>query len=180
MIRVTPLQFKDSFLKVVSTKPMDSQLVALWSLETPYTKLILEEVLPNIATELGISTWDSDYYFLDSIFYAELDEHHFGPDANYAKCVNIAMEHEHIIDGTEVEMNKLQLFNTPLKVLITYAADETQRVHYLNRYAKILQGADIFGDFATLRRQLVVFGSRSGQVVTWHFYAYEPTGFKAI
>ena len=115
MIRISPLQFKDAFLKVVSTKPMDSQIVALWSLETPYTKLILEEVLPNIATELGISTWDSDYYFLDSIFYAELDEHHFGPDATYAKCVNIAMEHEHIIDGTEVEMNKLQLFNTPRK-----------------------------------------------------------------
>ena len=56
MIRITPLQFKDAFLKVVSAKAMDSQLVALWSLETPYTKLILEEVLPNIATELGIST----------------------------------------------------------------------------------------------------------------------------
>ena len=180
MIRVTPPQFKDSFLQVVSTKPMDSQILALWSSETAYTRLMLEEVFPNIATALGISTWDSDYYFLDSIFYAELDEHHFAPDANYAKCVNIAMEHEHTIEGTEVEMNKLQLFNTPLKVLITYAADETQRAHYLNRYAKILQGADIFGDFATLRRQLVVFGSRAGQVVTWHFYAYESTGFKAI
>ncbi len=180
MIRISPQQFKDAFLKVVSAKAMDSQIVALWNSETAYTRLMLEDVFPAIATGLGISTWDSAYYYLDSIFYAELDEHHFGPDTAYAKCVNIAMEHEHIIEGTEVEMNKLQLFNTPLKVLITHATDEAQRVHYLDRYTKILQGADIFGDFATLRRQLVIFGSRSGQVVTWHFYAYEPAGFKAI
>lgn len=177
MTRITPLQFKDAFLKVVSSNP---QITSLWSSLTAYTVVMLEDVFPAIAKELGISAWESDYYYLDSIFYVEKDDVHFGADERYAKCVNIAMEHEHIIDGTEVEMNKLQLFNTPLKVLITYSDDETQRVHYLNRYAKILQGADIFGDFATLRRQLVIFGSRSEQVVTWHFYAYEPTGFKAI
>ena len=180
MTRISPLQFKDSFLKVVSTKAIDSQIVALWSSLKAYTTLILEDVFPKVATELGIFVWNSNYYYLDSIFYAEKDSDHFGPNATYAKCISIAMEHEHIIEGTAVEMNKLQLFNAPLKVLITYAGDETQRVHYLNRYTKILQGADIFGDFATLHRQLVIFGSRSDQVVTWHFYAYEPTGFKAI
>ena len=180
MTRISPLQFKDSFLKVVSTKAIDSQIADLWSSRTAYTTLMLEDVFPKVATELGISVWNSNYYYLDSIFYAEKDGDHFGPNATYAKCISIAMEHEHIIEGTAVEMNKLQLFNAPLKVLITYAGDETQRIHYLARYTKILQGADIFGDFATLRRQLVIFGSRSGKVITWHFYAYESTGFKAI
>jgi len=67
-----------------------------------------------------------------------------------------------------------------LKVLITYAQDSTVRNFHLTRYAKIVQGADLFGDFATLRRQLVIFGSIANDVITWHFYAYESSGFQEI
>ena len=178
MTRIAPREFKEAFLKVIHSA--GPEIVALWNSRPAYTTLILKDVFPKIAEELGISVWTSNYYYLDSIFYAERDSDHFGPNATYAKCISIAVEHEHIIDGTAVEMNKLQLFNSPLKVLITYAYDESQRRDYLNRYTKILRGADIFDDFATLRRQLVVFGSLSEQVVTWHFYAYEPTGFQIV
>jgi|UniRef100_UPI0037832C52 hypothetical protein len=178
MTRITPLQFKDAFLTAVTS--VDSQIVALWDERRDYTALILDIVFPKIATELGISVFNANYYYLDSIFYAERDGGHFGPTATYAKCISIAMEHEHDVTGTAVEMNKLQLFNAPLKVLITYAQTEQMRSFYLDRYTKIVREADIFADFATLRRSLVIFGSLSGQVVTWYFYAYDSSGFQVI
>ena len=48
---------------------------------------------------------------------------------------------------------------------------------YFDRYTQIIQGADLFGDIATLRRQLVIFGSLSDQTITW-IAAFEASGFK--
>jgi hypothetical protein len=122
--------------------------------------------------------WDS--CDLDSIFYSERDNEHFGSTVTYAKCISIAMEHENEPRGTAIEINKLQLFNASLKVLITYVQKPKERSLYLDRYMKIIQGADLFDDFATLRRQLVIFGSLTDQTVSWHFYAYETSGFREI
>jgi hypothetical protein len=173
----SPREFKAAFLKAVAH--FDSDVLNLWSDYPNYTKLMLGEIFPKIAEELDMLVWNENYYYLDSILYAEKDIDHFG-DKTYAKYIGVAMEHEHVIDGTAVEMNKLQLFNAPLKVLITYASGDGIQWG-LDIYTKIIQDADIFGDFATLRRQLVIFGSISEKkIVTWHFYAYEPTGFQEI
>src|SRR5213082_2158385 len=119
MTRITPNQFKEAFLKAASS--VQSDLVALWDARRDYTALMLDIVFPKIAADLGISVFNGNYYYLDSIFYSERDTNHFGPTATYAKCISIAMEHEHDPTGTAVEINKLQLFNAPLKVLITYS-----------------------------------------------------------
>ena len=48
---------------------------------------------------------------LDCIYYTLKDTEHFGnPQATYATCISIALEHENDIRGTFTEMNKLQLF----------------------------------------------------------------------
>jgi hypothetical protein len=178
MTRITPLQFKDAFL--IAADSVDTQIVSFWDKRRDYTALMLDIVLPKIAAELGISVYNANYYYLDSIFYDERDSDHFGPTTTYAKYINIALEHEHDVTGTAVEMNKLQLFNAPLKVLITYAQTDQLRSFYLDRYVKIINEADIFTDFSTLRRTLVIFGSLLENVVTWHFYAYESSGFQSI
>ncbi len=178
MTRITPNQFKDALLNAVAS--VESDIVALWDAKRDYTALMLDIVFPKIAAELGISVFNGNYYYLDSIFYSERDTEHFGPTAIYAKCISIAMEHENDPTHSGVEMNKLQLFNAPLKVLITYSGTPDLRSFYLDRYTKIIQGADIFGDCATLRRQLVIFGSLANQTVTWHFYTYGASGFQEI
>jgi hypothetical protein len=178
MIRVTPLQFKDAFLAVVSAAQAD--LVTRWDALGDYTTLMRAAILPAIAPYLGIQVYSGEYYTLDCIYFAERDAEHFGAQATYATCISIALEHENKIDGTATEINKLQLFNAPLKVLITYAQTASVRAFYLERYRKIIQAADIFGDFATLRRQLVIFGSRHELTANWHFYAYGPDGFQDV
>ena len=178
MKQITPNQFKEAFLSAVSSVRPD--VIALWDAKRDYTALMLDIVFPKIAAELNISVFNGDYYHLDSIFYSERDAEHFGSTAIYATCISIAMEHENDPTHSAVEMNKLQLFNAPLKVLITYAGTPDLRRFYLDRYTKIIQSADIFGDFATLRRQLVIFGSLAEQTVTWHFHLFGASGFQAI
>jgi hypothetical protein len=39
-----------------------------------------------------------------------------------------------------------------------------------------MSAADVFGDFATLRQQLVILGTPK-TVQAWRFYAYENDGF---
>lgn len=179
MKRITPDEFKREFLKVVEAEIYKSEIVSRWNAKDDYTAFIFKNVFPKIAEGLGINVYIDNYYYLDSVFYAERDTEHFAATSNYAKCISIAMEHENDPTYTAVEMNKLQLFNTHLKVLITYAHPSDMCI-YLDRYDKIIRNADLFGDFATHRRQLVVFGSLSEQIVNWRFFAFESAGFQEI
>lgn len=178
MTRITPEQFKDAYLRAVSAS--EEEILARWDGKPDYTSLIRKTVLPAIAPHLNVQVYAADYYTLDCIYYAERDTDNFPPNLTYAKCICIALEHENEIEGSAVEMNKLQLFNVPLKVLITYPRHGSDRAAYLERYTKILRGADIFGDFATHRRQLVIFGEKQETTVNWCFYVYEAAGFQGI
>src|SRR6266567_5247234 len=176
MTTISPQQFKDAFLQVVTKYQTD--LITRWAAKKDYTPFMRDRILPEIAPLLGIEVYSGDYYTLDCIYYTSKDTEHFGAHTTYASFISIALEHENDIRGTATEMNKLQLFNAPLKVLITYCQSASERALYLEHYKKILQAGDIFGDFATLRRHLVIFGSRHESVANWHFYVYESSGFQ--
>ena len=179
MTNISPQQFKDAFLQVVAKE--QPEFIKRWDAKKDYTQFMRVTILPAIAPLLGIQVYSGDYYTLDCIYYTLKDTEHFGnPQATYATHISIALEHENDIRGSFTEMNKLQLFNAPLKVLITYCQDESGRAFYLEHYKKILQAGDIFGDFATLRRHLVIFGSRQEMVANWHFYVYESSGFQEL
>ena len=123
---------------------------------------------------------NKDYYGLDCIFYSERDVMHFPANQYiYVKFITVAIELENDIHSTAIEMNKLQLFNSPLKVLATYPkASEKQA--YLDRYSTIMQEADILQDFSTHRKQLVIFGTTNKVTASWTFHVYEDGKFKSI
>jgi hypothetical protein len=73
-------------------------------------------------------------------------------------------------------MNKLQVFNAPLKVLITYSPLGAASDSLLKKYESIIKASDVFHDFATLRQLLVILGTPK-TVAEWRFYAYENDGF---
>ena len=179
MTNISPQQFKDAFLQVVIKCQQD--LIDRWGARKDYTHFMRGTILPEVGPLLGIEVFSGDYYYLDCIYYTAKDTEHFGnPKTTYATSIGIALEHENDIGSTAIEMNKLQLFNAPLKVLVTYSQNESERTFHLERYNKILRAGDIFGDFATLRRHLVIFGSLHEPVVNWHFYVYESSGFKGL
>lgn len=178
MIRITPHQFKEAFLQVVST--MQTDLIGRWDNSKEYTSFMRQTILPAIAPRLCVQVYSHDYYTLDCIYFTKRDTVRFRSEDTYATHISIALEPENDIKDTAIEMNKLQLFNAPLKVLITYCERDSERDSYLKRYNNILCSADVFGDFATLRRQMVIFGSKPCSTINWHFYIYEPCGFQEL
>lgn len=177
---ILPDQFKDAFIKVVNSQEMVQRIFNDWDHKKKYTKMMRNEVLPSIANSIGVKSYcHTDYYTLDGIFYENKDEEHFKgakKDYIYATNISTAIEHEHEQGGTVVEMNKLQLFNTPLKVLITYPGTNKTAIKLLLTYKKIIEAADIYSDFTTLRKQLVIFGIREKKNIIWSFYLYTGSG----
>jgi hypothetical protein len=60
--------------------------------------------------------------------------------------------------------------------LITYAAAGEEADALLQKYEAVIRDADVFDDIATLRQQLVIFGTPR-TVREWRFYVYERDGF---
>jgi len=174
--KITPCQFRDAFAKAVEESREDVK--THWTAAADYTRLMRGRILPQVAKLLGLEAHCDDYYTLDAVFYAEKDTKYFSPFKTYAKYLVVAIEHENLAATSSVEMNKLQLINAPLKVLITYAKPGSETDGLLSRYNEIVRSADCFGDTASLRRQLVIFGEPDGS--SWHFFAYEREGFARL
>ena len=177
---ISPVEFKQAFQIV--TGQAEQEMLRRWNNGTQYTSLIRDQILPGVAQELGLQGYcEKDYYWLDAIFYEEKDTVHFR-SGTYAKYIVVALEHENLPSGTAVEVNKLQLFNTPLKVLITYA-DGANAATLLAKYTNILAEADIFSDFTTKRKQLIIFGPPGNRLplhINWTFHIYQNGVFIAI
>lgn len=135
--------------------------------------------LPDVASRLGLQLYNGDYYTLDAVFYQERDLVNFSAHQTFVKYICVAFEHENAIGGSANEICKLQLINSPLKVLVTYG-NEVDRSDYLARYARIIADADTFGDLSTLRRQLVIFGEEGEGMPVWHPYLYADNGFVSL
>lgn len=95
----------------------------------------------------------------------------------------MVVEHENVVGGTSGgvhnEVNKLSIFNSPLKVLVTYPFDKP-RLERLRGYADILRRADVFNDFTTHRRHLLIYGLLPETGVAWESYVYRLGEFVPI
>jgi hypothetical protein len=141
-----------------------------------YNYYMRTNIYPKVAKHLGLLSWRKEYHTLDGMFYEERGTDQFGHHAAYAKWISVALEHENAVAGSYETLNKLQLFNAPLKVLITYAAEGAETDSLLRKYERIIGAADVFDDFATLRQQLVILGTPK-TAGKWRFHAYESDGF---
>jgi hypothetical protein len=175
MKKVTPRAFRNAFVAVMKAEH-DSFRTAVGFEAKSYMYFMRSNIFPKIAKQLGLQTWNKDYYGLDTMFYEERGTDDFGRFAAYAKWISVALEHAIKPTKTHEEINKLQMYNAPLKVLITYATEGAESESLLRKYEAVMCDSDAFIDFATLRQQLVIFGTPR-TVLDWRFYAYESDGF---
>ena len=103
MNAITPQQFKEKFLRVISNRHAD--LIERWEAPKDYTSFMRDRILPEIAQLLEVKAYSGDYYTLDCIYYTEQDVEHFGTHVTYAKNFVIALEHENDIRGSAIEIN---------------------------------------------------------------------------
>jgi hypothetical protein len=141
-----------------------------------FTYFMRSNIFPKIARNLGLLAWNREYYALDGMFYEERGRDHSGKYTTYAKWISVALEHETKHANTLESIAKLQMFNAPLKVLTTYAAEGVESDSLLLRYAAVIGESDIFNDFSSLRQQLVIIGTPK-TLRDWRFYVYESDGF---
>ena len=174
---VQPETFARAFAAAVDQ--FAPKIIDVWNGPLPaFTNLMLDEVLPATARRLDLQ-YQREYWHTDAILFTRFDSEHFGEAAGYAESVAVAVEHENDFKLSHQEINHLSILNTPLKVLIAYPT-AGERV-YLDLYARILRKADVFSDFATLRKHLVVFGYHDkGRGLAWSFFVYGEKGFSAL
>ena len=175
MNKIAPRDFHNAFIAAMKSEE-DAFRTALSFESKSYKYFMRSTIYPKIARHLGLSSWNKEYYTLDGMFYEERGVDATGKFASYANWVSVAIEHEIDAAHAQETMNKLQLFNAPLKVLITYAPPGTATESLLRKYENIIKASDVFNDVATLRQQLVIIGTPKS-VAEWRMYAYENDGF---
>ena len=175
MNKVSPRDFRNAFLAVMASE-RDSFRTAVGFETKSYYYFMRTTMYPRIGRHLGLLAWNKEYYTLDGMLYEERGVEDSGKYATYANWISVAIEHESDSSKAQEKMNKLQSFNAPLKVLITYAADGPATDTLLKRYENVIKSSDVFNDVATLRQQLVILGTPK-TVREWRFYAYEDGGF---
>jgi hypothetical protein len=175
MRKITPRDFRNAFVAVMKAEYSGFRTAVGFETKS-YNYFMRSNIFPKIAKNLGLQTWNKDYYGLDTMFYEERGTDDFGRFASYAKWISVALEHASKPTKTHEEINKLQMYNAPLKVLITYAAEGADSETLLRKYEAVMRDSDAFTDFATLRQQLVIFGTPR-TMLDWQFHAYESDGF---
>jgi hypothetical protein len=173
--KITPRDFRDAFVAVMSAE-RDSFATAIGFETKSYNYYMRTTIYPKIARRLGLQCWNKEYYTLDGMLYEERGIDNTGKFASYANWVSVAIEHENDASQAHETMNKLQLFNAPLKVLITYTPVGQATDSLLRKYENIIKASDVFNDVATLRQQMVILGTAKA-VAEWRLYAYENDGF---
>ena len=177
MRTVQPVEFKKAFMETM--EPAKSMLLKKWHGRLGEFTALMRTYFQRIAPKLQLEIYNGDYYTLDAVFYETKDTKHFDQTTTYVHYIAIALEHENNIVGAYTEMNKLQLFNSPLKVLITYAS-KSEHDAYLEEYSEMIKSADVFEDFSTHKKQLVVFGDEVDGQVSWYFYQFVDGKFSEI
>lgn len=152
-----------------------------WNATSPttFTDFMFKRVLEDVAKGLELCSFP-EYYTFDRFFYREVNTKFFPPGSTYPKRVLIALEHENVARGSQIEIHKLQLLNVPLKVLISYPRDDRHAEQLRKDYAEIISDADTFNDISTLRRQLVIFGFMRERRVTWEGFTYQDGTFSPV
>ena len=175
MKTITPRDFRNAFMAVMKAEHASFRTAVGFEPKS-YAYFLRSNIFPRVAKHLGLLTWNKDYHGLESMFYEERGTDRFGNYTSFAKWVTVALEHERNASKTHETINKLQLFNTPLKVLITYAAEGEETDLLLRKFEGVIADSDLFKDTATLRQQLVIFGTPK-TIREWRFYVYESDGF---
>jgi len=175
MNKITPRDFRNAFVAVMQAE-RDGFRTAVGFETKSYNFYMRTTIYPRVARQLGLLSWNKEYYTLDGMLYEKRGMDDTGKYATYANWISVAIEHENDSSRAHEKMNKLQSFNAPLKVLITYAADGPATETLLRKYEGLIKTSDVFNDVATLRQQLVILGTPK-TVREWQFYCYENDGF---
>ena len=165
-------EFNSVFLKTV--KDFEENLFVNWYYAAKFTKAILDihnSVIAKVADELKLQYF-REYYTLDGILYEEASS--VLTRGTYVRSINVALEHENDFKTSYIELNKLCLFNAPLKVLITYPLYKDDIGRIIPNYNTIVKESDT----PDQQKYLVIFGLKDNDKILWQSYVYKESKFQ--
>ncbi len=112
MNKVTPRDFRNAFLAVMQAE-RDNFRAALGFESKSYNFFMRTTIYPRVGRQLGLQSWNKEYYTLDGMLYEERGVDDTGRYATYANWISVAIEHESDSARAHEKMNKLQSLPTP-------------------------------------------------------------------
>lgn len=173
---VDPRSFRDALSVVLHDH--ESQLRDAWTRGRDFTSVWKNPngIYEQLGKRLALRHCHKEYWSIDAVYYERLDTDSFPAPGRYAEAIAIAVEHENNSATAHEEINKLSIIDAPLKVLVTYADPGNYADQLLLKFAAMLERADTFGDFATQRRHMVIFGHKDDEAINWNYFVF--TGYE--
>lgn len=179
---ITAIDFFKAWCSV--TESRKAELIMLWSgHNAEYTYLIKgsdNSIVKNVADELSLKVYESDYYSIDSVFYEEhdrlTDEFSSG---YYFHSMRVAFEHEnHFKSGLYKETSHLLLLNCELRVLVSYPDDDSvgmrESLHSVIKACRVSDQVSEEGSF------LAIFGYQVDSNLEWEGFVYRDGDWEQI
>lgn len=169
---ISPQKFYKLFLREVKKSGIES---TLWNNNKKWTKIMLKDkncVMEKMAKNLGLF-YCNEYFTLDGVFYRKkLGYGNWDIRKNYyAQNIEVIIEHENNPETIEKEMNKLPLFLTSLKVVITYVGADKyiQKIERIENFIKErIKNDDLFSLHKKNKiKTLLIVGFKRDNEISW-------------
>ena len=171
--------FFEAWLKAVEKRK--TELLKVWGTAKEFTPRIIggeDSVLSAVAHDLGLKSYEADYYSLDSILYLPEDRvPHIPENAYWFRDIRVAFEHENFFNsGLYKEVSHLLITRCDLRVLVSYPQRDTaQELSYLH---EIISGTRQAQEISSAENFLIILGYEEGFI--WEGMVYSVGKWKEI
>src|ERR1700736_2392507 len=93
MNKITPRDFRNAFVAVMQSEH-DSFRTAVGFETKSYNFFVRTTIYPKVARQLGLLSWNKEYYTLDGMLYEERGVDETGKYAPQAEWISYALENE--------------------------------------------------------------------------------------
>src|SRR5260221_3533059 len=91
MNKITPRDFRNAFVAVMQSEH-DNFRVAGGFATKSYNFFMRTTIYPRVARQLGLLSWNQEYYTLAGMLYEERGTDHTGKYGPYANSISVAIE----------------------------------------------------------------------------------------
>ena len=175
---ITPAVFKQAMMLVLADANValvdnwydTSSSTKVWEKSSGIYKQLGDKLDLPFKTELYIK----GQYFMDAVFYKKASTH-----------LLVALEHENLASKSHQEIDKFCMLDMPLKVLVTYPKQKNPADGYYSQPTKeelledYTEQINEYG-FNQKSQQMVIFGFKDGEKITWKYYLFDGKKFNAM
>lgn len=180
-MNLTSRAFFKSWLTVVNETSRKSRLLEKWSTFKEYTNEIINNdnsVIGEIAKKLGLLSYTTNYYSIDTILYSKED---LVPKINentfWFKEIKVAFEHENRYDkNLYQEVSHLLITRCDLRVLVSYPPYDKEPISdYLH---EIIKGTSFEKEISDNESFLLILGYENN--FQWEGFVYKSEKWTEI